>query len=77
MFTLVNTNHDYITRAGSKNILDTPPSQSTHYGENSIRAKATNHWNSLQRIKNVDLLIYYLHELKKKTICDIYYVDYQ
>ena len=41
MFTLLNANHNYITRAGSKNILDTPPSQSTHYGENSIRAKAT------------------------------------
>ena len=34
MFTLLNTNHDYITRAGSKNISDTPPSQSTHYGGN-------------------------------------------
>ena len=27
MFTLINTNHDYITRAGCKNILDTLPSQ--------------------------------------------------
>ena len=26
MLTLLNTNHDYITRAGSKNILDTPSS---------------------------------------------------
>ena len=39
MFTLLNTNHDYISRAGFKNILDAPPSQSTHYGENAIRAK--------------------------------------
>ena len=35
MLTLLNTNHDYITRAGSKDIFDTPPSQSTHYSENS------------------------------------------
>ena len=41
MFTLLNANHDCITRAGSKDILDTPPNQSTHYGEKSIRAKAT------------------------------------
>ena len=47
MFTLLNTNHDYVTRAGFKNISDTPPSQSTHYGENSIRAKATSNWNLL------------------------------
>ena len=40
MFTILNTNHDHITRAGSKNLLDTPASQSTHYGENSITAKA-------------------------------------
>ena len=32
MFTLLNANHDCITRAGSKDILDTPPNQSTHYG---------------------------------------------
>ena len=36
MFTLLNTNHDYNTRAGSKNLLDTP-SQSRNYGENSIK----------------------------------------
>ena len=29
MTSLPNTNRDYITRAGSKNILETPPSQST------------------------------------------------
>ena len=56
MFTLLNTNHDYITRAESKNILDTPPSQSTHYGENSIRAKAISNWNLLQIITKVELL---------------------
>ena len=50
MFTLLNTN------VGSKNLLDTPSSQSTHYGENSIRVKATSNWNLLQRITNVDLL---------------------
>ena len=50
MFTLLNTN------AGSKHILDTLSSQSTHYGENSIRVKATSNWNLLQRITNVDLL---------------------
>ena len=76
MFSLLNTNHDYIIGAASKNILDPPPSQSTHYGENSIRAKATSNWNLLQRITNVDLLTCDLHEFKK-TICDIYYVDYQ
>ena len=76
MFTLLNTNHDYITRAGSKNLLDTPPSQSTHYGENPVRAKATSNWNLLQRITSVDLLTCELHEFKK-TICDIYYADYQ
>ena len=64
MFTLLNTNHDYITRAGSKNILDKPPSQSTHYGENSIRAKALSNWNLLQRITNVNLLTCDLHEFK-------------
>ena len=36
MFTLLNTNH--ISRAGSKNLLDTPVSQSTHYGGNSVIA---------------------------------------
>ena len=76
MFTLLSTNHDYISRAGSKNILDTPPSYSTYYGENSIRAKATSNWNLLQRITNGDLLTCDLHDFKK-TICDIYYVDYQ
>ena len=76
MFSLLNTNHDYIIRAASKNILDPPPSQSTHYGENSIRAKATSNWNLIQRITNVDLLTCDLHEFKK-TICDIYYVDYK
>ena len=75
MTCLLNTNHDYITKAGFKNILDTPPSQSAHYGENSIRAKATSNWNLLQRITNVDLLTCDFHEFKK-TICDIYYVNY-
>ena len=76
MCTLLNTNHDYITRAGFKNILDTPPSQSTHYGENAITAKATSNWNLLQRITNVNLLTCDLHEFKK-TICGNYYVEYQ
>ena len=76
MFTLLNTNHDYTISAGYKNLLDTPPSRSTHDSENSIRAKATNDWNLLQRITNVDLLTCDLHEFKK-TICDIYYADYQ
>ena len=76
MFTLLNTNCNYITRAESKNILDTPPSQSIHYGENSIRAKAISNWNLLQRITNVNLLTCDLHEFKK-TICGNYYVEYQ
>ena len=62
MFIVLNTNHDYTTRAGSKNILDTPPSQSTHYGENSVRAKATTNWNL--RITNVDLVLCERHEFK-------------
>ena len=66
MFILLNANHDYTTRAGCKNILDPPPSQSTHCGENSIRAKATSYLNLLQRITIVNLLTYDLHELKKK-----------
>ena len=41
MFILLNTNHNYNTGAGSKNLLDTSPSQSTHYGQNTVRAKAT------------------------------------
>ena len=68
MFTLLNTNHDYITRAGSKNISDTPPSQSTHYGGNSIRAKTTSNWNLLQRTTNGDLLTFDLHEFKKNNL---------
>ena len=76
MFTILNTNHDHITRVGSKNLLDTPTSQSTHYGENSITAKATNNWNLLQRINNVDLLTCDLQRFKK-AICNIYYADYQ
>ena len=76
MFTVLKTNQDYITRAGSKSILDTPTSQTTHYGENSISATATSCWNLLQRILNVDLLTCELHEFKK-TICDSFYGDYQ
>ena len=55
MFTLLNTNHEYITRAESKNLLDTP-NQSTLYGENSLSAKATSNWDLLQRITNASLL---------------------
>ena len=76
MFTLLNANHDCITRAGSKDILDTPPNQSTHYGEKSIRAKATSNWNLIQRITNVDLLTCELYDLRQ-AICDICYVDHQ
>ena len=76
MFTLLNSNHNYITRPGSKNILDTAPSQSTYYGENSVRAKGTSNWNLLQRITNIDLLTCHLYEFKK-TICHIYFVNYQ
>ena len=70
MFTLLNTNHDYTTRAASKNLLDTPPGQSTHYGENLVRAKAKSNRNLLQRIANIELLTCDLHEFKR-TICDI------
>ena len=66
MFTLLKTNHDYTTRAASKNLLDTSPGQFTHYGGNSIRAKATSNCNLLQRITNVDLLTFDFHEFKKK-----------
>ena len=48
IFTLLNTNHDYITRAGTKILLDTSPSQSILYGENLKRAKATSNWNLIQ-----------------------------
>ena len=58
MFTLLNANHDYIIRAGCKNLLGTPSSQSTHYGENSIRAKVASNGNLFQRITNVSLLIW-------------------
>ena len=54
-FTLLNTNHEYITRAESKNLLDTP-NQSTLYGESSLSAKATSNWDLLQRITNASLL---------------------
>ena len=67
MFTLLNTNHDYTARAGSKNLLDTPPSQFTHYGKKSVRAKTTSNWNLPQRITNVDLP----HEFKKTSSASI------
>ena len=40
-------------------ILDTPPSQSTHHGKNSIRAIATTNWNLLQRKTNYYYYYYY------------------
>ena len=46
MFTLLNTDHDYTTRVESKNLLDRPPSQSTHYRENIAKAKSN--WNLLK-----------------------------
>ena len=55
MFTVLNTTHEYITRAESKNLLDTP-NQSTLYGESSLSAKATSNWDLLQRITNASLL---------------------
>ena len=67
MFTLLNTNHDYTARAGSKNLLDTPSSQFTHYGKKSVRAKTTSNWNLPQRIINVDLP----HEFKKTSSVSI------
>ena len=66
MFTLLSAYHDYIARAGSKNLLDTPSSQSTHYSKISVRGKATANRNLLQRITNVDLLTCNLHKLKNK-----------
>ena len=67
MLTLINTNHDYTTRAGSKNLSDTPPIQITHYGKKSVRAKTTSNWNLPQRITNVDLP----HEFKKTSSASI------
>ena len=71
MLTLINTNHDYTTRGGSKNLSDTPPIQITHYGKKSVRAKTTSNWDLPQRITNIDLLTCDLHEFKKTISASI------
>ena len=66
MFLTLNQNHNYNTRAATNHLLDTPKILTVHYGENSVRSKASDSWNYLCRtIETLDLLNCDFSQFKK------------
>ena len=65
MFTMLSQNHTCETRAATYNLLDIPEVRTAHFGESSIKFKASQTGNDLQINFNSDILIYSYSELKK------------
>ena len=75
MFTMLNQNHAYNTRAVTYNNLGIPQVRTTHFGESSLKFKASQTWNDLQVNFNSDILSYSYFELKK-TVFQTYLANY-
>ena len=57
MFLTLTQNHSYNTRAAANHLLDTLKILTVHYGENSVRSKASDSWNYPSRtIETLNLL---------------------
>ena len=68
MFTMLNQNHACNTRAATYNNLGVPQVRTSHFGESSLKFKASQNWNDLQINFNSDVLTYSYFELKKAVL---------
>ena len=75
MFTMLNQNHSYTTKAATYHFLDILQVKTTHFGQYSVKFQASETWNKLQRTQNLNLLTSATSEFKK-TLFQAYLTKY-
>ena len=76
IFTIFNEIHQYHTRGANKNLVNMFQSQTSHYGQSSIKSRSVNNWNFYQQNLEIDLLNVEYSQFKSELLKAIY-INYQ